>query len=208
MERWIGEKSGFIFDVDGTLYSQPRMRGMMFVKLFSHYAIRPWKWKELYAIWFFRKCREKAQYRSFSMKRLYATVARQAGMCAEDVESVIHRWMFEVPLDVLRCCSFPNVISFIRRMYAEGKKIVIYSDYPAMEKLSVLDVPFHFLFVSGESGLPALKPCAQAMRYIVDKTGLSPQTLLYIGDREEKDGRSARLIPIDYLDVREFQKRI
>ena len=208
MMDWAERKQGFIFDVDGTLYSQSQMHIFMLFKLLSCYALRPWRYKELYAVWLFRKCRENEEYRAFSIERMCQVVAERIGLDAMKVKAVIHHWLFVVPLNVIKHCAYSKVTAFANEAVSVGKTIIIYSDYPALEKLSALAFPFHFLFVSGESGFPALKPCEEAMRTIIQKTGLSPQSLLYIGDRDQKDRRSAELVGIAYLDIRDFLKML
>ena len=43
-------KKGFIFDIDGTLYSQKAMRMKMLKRLLFFYAVRPNRLKELFAL--------------------------------------------------------------------------------------------------------------------------------------------------------------
>lgn len=202
------EKKAYIFDVDGTLYCQRQMRIKMFVRLMCYYVSHLKSIKELIAIYYFRKLREKEKYRSFSIDKLSEIVADCLSISVDTVSSAIQKWMFEVPLEIIHECSYLEVVSFAKSLYKAGKKIIIYSDYPAKAKISVLEMPYDYIFISGEEGLQELKPSMFAMKHILHSTKLSPDEILYIGDRDKKDGASAELVDIAYCDIQHLRKII
>lgn len=199
-------KKGFIFDVDGTLYDQRSMRIKMLFRLIFFYIFHLRAVKELLAVYLFRKCREKEKYRTYSMEDLYSVVADRLNMKAEAVSFSIQKWMFGVPLEIIGESSYGEVIAFAKEMHQMGKKVIIYSDYPALEKLSALEMPYDHVFVSGKENLSELKPSRIAMEYILHDTGFSADDLMYIGDRNEKDGVSAKMVNISYCDIQNFRK--
>jgi len=201
----IEKYKGYIFDVDGTLYHQRLVRFQMAIRLLCYYLPRPRMLKELVALYEFRRFREKNEFYTTSMDELYSIIGLKLGLCAERVGQVIDRWMFHEPLDLLSKHKYEDVLEFARRRKREGAKIVIYSDYPALEKLSVMKMPYDMLYVSGEDGL---KPSSKAMHRIIFESGLLREDILYIGDRYEKDGLSAKLGGVAYLDIAAFRRQI
>ena len=201
----ITEKKGYIFDVDGTLYNQPQMRLTMLLTLLFYYLLHMWKLKELLAVYYFRKYREATDNRALDMNGLYDLVSKRLHINAQTVEKTVQKWMFEVPLNIIQDCAYDEVIAFAHKMHSEGKTIIIYSDYPAEEKLLRLDMPNDHIFVSGSEHLPEVKPCATAMHHILEVTQFSSKDLVFIGDRSEKDGESAKLVNMEYCDIRSLR---
>ena len=197
----ITEKKGFIFDVDGTLYNQSQMRLKMLLTLLFYYLLHIRNLKELLAVYYFRKYRESEENRAVDMNGLYGLVGERLHISAQTVEATIQKWMFEVPLKIIQDCAYNEVIAFAHKMHSEGKTIIIYSDYPAEEKLIRLDMPSDHIFVSGSKHLPEVKPCATAMHHILEVTQLPSEDLVFIGDRAEKDGASAKLVNMAYCDI-------
>ena len=196
---------GFIFDVDGTLYSQKKVRRVMFLRLCVYYALRPFLWKELCALALFRRLREVRELRK-NVDELCGEVSRRLNMSELAVCRTVRFWMFENPLDLLLKYRYDTVFEFMKRAHSAGKKIIIYSDYPAAEKLAAMRIPYDLLFVSGENGISEQKPSAEAMRKILDASGLAADKLFYIGDRDDRDKASAELAHIAYCHIADFLK--
>lgn len=202
----IRKKQAFIFDVDGTLYSQKKMRGYIFVKIVMYYAFHFGKIKELFSVYVFRRLREMDVYRQTSINDLQKLTAEKLRIKEECVKNSIKYWMFELPLERISEFSFKEVLIFIKEMRREGKKIYIYSDYPAEEKVEKLGLDCERIFTPELSGIGGQKPNKQAMEFIVSEIHLPPEQILYVGDRYEKDGLSACLAGIDYCNIRRLQK--
>ena len=196
--------NGYIFDVDGTLYSQKRVRIAMAFRLMSYYLFRPFCIKELFVLYQFRKRREYAEFKSYSIEKLCSAVGEKYHISADNVKQVVQKWMFEVPLDLIAKHRFKKVIDFINQQRNSNKMIVIYSDYPAIDKLLALDVAYDYVFISGENGLIEQKPSFIAMKHILACINLPVNELCYIGDRDDKDKASAEMMSISYCDIREF----
>ena len=69
MKQAIAEN--YIFDVDGTLYSQKNVRIKMFFRLVRFYGLRMHRLKELHALYCFRKLREKEDCRNKNFEDLF-----------------------------------------------------------------------------------------------------------------------------------------
>lgn len=206
MER--SETKGYIFDVDGTLYSQFKVRLSMCVKLLFYYLPRINRINELLAIYYFRKYHEESIYKNESMSSLYSIVSKKVKLCEKQVERVIDKWMFYIPLNYIKKFMYKDIKIFIDKKYKEGCKIIIYSDYPAEKKIDAIGIKYTDMFISGNAGTIEKKPSKTSMKYITDSVKIPIDNLIYIGDREEKDGFSARLLEITYYDVKQFRRQL
>ena len=190
----------YIFDVDGTLYSQKKMHCMMLGRLAGYYMMHPFHVKDLYFIYKFRKYREKNEYKDYSIKQLAQVVHK-------DSYEVIQKWLFEVPLQVIQKCAYNELIFFITNL-PDGEKVVIYSDYPATEKLKALGISADMVVTAEDESVSELKPSKKAMEYILASMGGAPSDYIYVGDRDCKDGESARSVGVKYVDVKDFIKSL
>lgn len=202
------EKSCYIFDVDGTLYSQKKMHVHMAWKMLCFLLTHVSQWKDLYAIYLFRKLREEERYKLQSVNELSEIVGMKLQMDAKGVEDIIKHWMYQVPLEVLLKCAYSDVICAIRTLHNHGTKIYIYSDYPAAEKIAVLDIPVDGIFTAEDEAIHELKPSQKAMDWIFSRIGEDKATMIFIGDRDEKDGASAKLINIDYCNIKVWRTQM
>ncbi|MDH3349814.1 MAG: hypothetical protein OEM02_17130, partial [Desulfobulbaceae bacterium] len=101
-----GTTKAVIFDVDGTLYNQKKLRILILKKLISYYLIRPHRLSDLKIIHHFRSERENNH--SKQVKNLaeeqYSWAAESAGVPVSKVKEVIDQWIFKKPLQILPDC--------------------------------------------------------------------------------------------------------
>lgn len=204
----INSKKVFIFDVDGTLYSQPKMRLNMALRLGKYYALHFWKFKELLTISKFRKIRENPDFQSSTINEQITYASKKTGISFDKAKSAIDKWMFMVPLNVMEKCAFKNLLEFIRIFQKEGKELVIYSDYPAEQKLKKLKLKPSKIFTPENPNIGELKPSKNAMAYILKELNCPVSNIIYIGDRDCKDKASAEYAGIDYCDIKEMLRLI
>ncbi len=202
----LNKKEVFIFDVDGTLYSQRKMRLKMALSLLFFYLFRFWRLKELLLLKAFRKVREKEEFRTENFESQLFAACQKVDIDTSKGKAIIENWMFKKPLEIIKSCSFENLISFIEQVQKQGKQIIIYSDYPAFEKLEALGIKASSIFTPEAEEIGELKPSKKAMSFIMSTISKQKENILYIGDRDEKDGTSAALAEIDYCDIRKFLK--
>ena len=97
----------------------------------------------------------------------------------------------------------PEVMALIREAQEKGLQLAIYSDYGCVnEKLEALGIdpaPFELLISAPELG--ALKPSEPCARRVLEMLDAKPETTLFVGDREDKDGTSARNVGARFLLV-------
>ena len=199
---------GFVFDVDGTLYSQKKMRIKMGVRLLSFYMLRPHRIKELYALKIFRNLREKDEWKRAGFEELYLEIQKKTSLPLTRIEKSIQYWMFQAPLDIIKSCSYQNVISYINEQHHNQKKVIVYSDYPAADKLKAIGMEYDLVFAFGSDGIDEQKPSLQIMKAIVSKSGCTADQLLYVGDRDDRDKASAESVNMPYCDIRQFRQQL
>ncbi|MBC3539183.1 HAD family hydrolase [Rufibacter sediminis] len=198
-----------IFDVDGTLYTQSKLRKKMLISLLRHYALRPWKAKDLLILHHFRAEREKrAGYSGNLENAQYEWCAAKGNFAPDRIREVVNYWMFQFPNKYLAACVYPGVRKFFQVLQENNITIGIYSDYEAVEKLEAMHLKADLVVSSTNKAVDRLKPNPEGLLYIVDKLGVTPQECLFIGDREELDGECAIKAGMPYLivDKKEFSQ--
>jgi FMN phosphatase YigB (HAD superfamily) len=196
-----------IFDVDGTLYRQKPLRLRMFAELLKYYGLRPWRWRGLYAVYLFRKLREDAQSCDGDFdSRFISEAAVKAGIAEEEAGAVIHKWIMDFPLPFIARYANTAVIRCFNGYREQGKKVYVYSDYPAIDKLKQLGLEADAVYCASDEGVKCLKPCPTGLRYIIGKHGLDPETTIFFGDRYEKDGLCAKQCGIRFCHVNDIKQ--
>ena len=201
-------KKGFVFDVDGTLYSQKAMRMWMLKRLMAFYAFRPHRLKELFALKQFRELREMKEWKQAGFEDLYSEISKKTSLPVTKIEKTIQYWMFQAPLDIINECTYQAVVSYANEQHRNGKMVIIYSDYPAAEKLNTIGMEYDLVFAFGVDGIFEQKPSLQIMERIVSESGLAVDQLVYVGDRDDRDKASAELVNMSYCDIQTFRKMI
>ncbi len=196
------------FDLDGTLYDQKRLRMIMAFRLGLYYVIRPFRIKDLLILKTFRKVRDhwdEIEEKSGSLSiddAQYAYVAKKCGVKPERVAKVVADWIYDNPLSALPKCADPMLASYIRDLRQNQIPVLIHSDYPIADKLHALGLEADGMYAPGDERAIDLKPSPSGLLMILKDLDLSANELLMVGDRDEKDGESARRAGVDYVILR------
>lgn len=189
-----------LFDLDGTLYRQSRLRLMMAGELatvpwFQH---APWRvsrvWRMLQT---FRHVREELRVLgrpAEPLERLqYTLAAERAGVAVGEMEAVVREWIFTRPLKYLRQVVRPHTDEVLGGLRDRGLRLGVFSDYPAVDKLKAmgLEQRFGMTLEATETDVNAFKPHPRGFLVAADRWGLSPADVLYVGDRAEVDAVGA-----------------
>ena len=206
IERLCDRYDAFVFDVDGTLYRQTPVRIGMARQMMRDGILRPSHMKHLLALLSFRKRREKDRaFQNRSLEEQVGIVAEEKKIQKEAFGMYIRKWMFERPLELIKTNRRKVVCDLLHNCRRMKKTVVIYSDYPAEDKLHTLDIHYDKLFYPG-NGIPdELKPSRAVMDVIISEIKTEKNRIIFVGDRDEKDGKSAALAGIDYLNVRQLK---
>jgi phosphoglycolate phosphatase/putative hydrolase of the HAD superfamily len=199
---WINIKV-VIFDVDGTLYTQSKLRKRMLYALLAYYAIRPWRIKEVLMLQSFRTEREKKALTLVSdlENAQYRLCAEKGNFPEKKIREVVNHWMFRFPNQYLAECRYPGIRELFAGLQKSGKKIGIYSDYEAHAKLEAMNLTADLVVSSTDPEIDRLKPDPRGLLYIAEKLNVAVTDCLFIGDRPELDGECAIRAGMPYLIV-------
>lgn len=190
-----------IFDVDGTLYDQRKLRMYMLMKLLGYYIMKPQRSQELKILKDFRREREKRA--SDTEKDIensqYIWAAQASGVSPEQVRSVVEKWIFSIPLKYIPYCRLPGILEFFNNLHKHGIATAIFSDYPAKKKVDVLGLIPNCIVCSTDRNVDRLKPDPMGLFVIVETLGVSVEECLFIGDRDDHDGECARKAGMRYI---------
>lgn len=190
-----------VFDVDGTLYDQSRLRKHMLLALLRHYLPRPWQLGDMLLLSRFRAEREqRAGYGCVGLQEAqYTWCAGKGGYTAAKVQQVVEHWMHRFPLRYLTSCIYPGTALFFDALRAKGLQVAIYSDYPAVDKLEAMGLQADVVVSSTDPEVNYLKPDPRGLRLVARRLGLDVSECLFIGDRQELDGACAESAGMPYL---------
>ncbi len=198
-----------IFDVDGTLYDQRKLRMYMLMNLLGYYIMKPQRLQELKILKDFRREREKHAFDTENdiENGQYRWGAQASGVSPEKVRSVVEKWIFSIPLKYIPYCSFPSILEFFNNLHKHGIATAIFSDYPAKKKVDVLGLNPDCIVCSTDRNVDRLKPDPRGLFVIVETLGVSVEECLFIGDRDDHDGECARKAGMQYLILKRRQSR-
>jgi putative hydrolase of the HAD superfamily len=202
MQFFPDSTQAFIFDVDGTLYNQGKLRRRIILELL-HNLVRTQRFiRDIYVLYTFRRKREILSRNTHNIgdleNRQYADVAHELGMGIEDVRHIVKDWIFEKPLKHVAQCAYPGVKDLFFVLKQKGYKIGIFSDYPCHAKLKALGLFADVMVCATEKEIDRFKPDPKGLLYTAEKLGMSAMNCFFIGDRDDNDGECARRAGMPY----------
>lgn len=192
----------WIFDLDGTLYWQLPVRLEMATKLLMYYGTHPWRLKELFLIRDYRRAREQF---FLSDEENFARLKARYNI---EPSTVINDWMIERALASVRRWRRRKVLSAIEEHRRSGGVVIVYSDYPVAKKLRAMGLTVDGEYWSGDPLVDCLKPDPRGLNNIIERLQLDRSQILYVGDRDDRDGECARRSGVTYLDIKDFEAQI
>jgi HAD superfamily hydrolase (TIGR01549 family) len=187
--------------MDGTLYYRLPLRILMIINIILHYIFHLFKIKEILVVRYFRKIRETEDLlKNKNFKNIqYEFISNKFKISVEETKSIIDFWLMKRPLKYLNLCKDKNLGKIIDSLHEKKIKIIIYSDYPALEKVKVLNIKADYIYSSEDENILSLKPSPKALEYINKNLNLSFSDMLIVGDRYEKDGKLAEYYNVDFI---------
>jgi putative hydrolase of the HAD superfamily len=175
------------FDVDGTLYRQRPLRLRMGRDMVIH-TVAKCDLNAISVVSNYRRIRERlaAEEVVDFESVLIAETAKATSMSPERVHAIVFEWIEKRPLRYLRSCVFSGVPQLFAGLQRAGKKIGIFSDYPATEKLAAMGLAAHHVVAASDVGL--LKPHDRGLQSLMAAAGATARETLFIGDRVDRDG--------------------
>lgn len=200
-----------IFDVDGTLYDQKKLRKKMMQSLLFYYLMRPWQFKDLLILHHFRKEREKkAGYAGTNLQiEQYEWCVNKTKIPLKRVKEVVDKWIFNFPNKYLKECVYPGVEDFFKNLEDKNILKAIYSDYDSIQKLKEMGLVVDIIVSSTDQDINAMKPLPNGLNYILNSLKIEDKTrCVFIGDRMELDGKCAENAQIPFLIINKEQAKI
>ncbi len=200
-KKLLKDYDNYIVDVDGTLYFKRPMQIKMAFCLALFYFFHVTRLKELLLLRDYRKMRDKEEvsgndkFESVIIREL----SDKYNYSEEKINSIIEKWIFTKPLSILYNCRDKQLISMLMEQRNRGKKVFIYSDYPAEDKCAVFGVQTDGIYWPDQKRISVLKPSPNGVNYILNENQLDKSSTIFIGDRYEKDGKCAESAGLDYL---------
>lgn len=185
----------YVFDVDGTLYFQQKLRIIMAGRLLSYYICHINRIKDLFIIKDFRSLRDKAE----STEKLYELTAEKNHVKADRVKDVIKKWIYDNPLDAVSKTRDAKLLEIIEKLKDSGKTVAIWSDYAADDKLNALGLECQYVYTAEDERVGELKPSPKGLNLIMNDLSVTADKTIMVGDRMEKDGEAAKAAGCDYL---------
>jgi FMN phosphatase YigB (HAD superfamily) len=181
-----------VFDMDGTLYDQRKLRALMLGALIAE-AIRNRSLDTMLTLRAFRRAREQLAVSSAGdfLDAQYAIPATWRGHPEARVRALVAEWMEQRPLPLLAACRRPGVARLFGAIRGRGKKIGIFSDYPATEKLAALGLRADYVVSSTDLDVGRLKPDPTGLYKLICLAAVEPQRAVLIGDRIDRDSEVA-----------------
>lgn len=193
----------YVFDVDGTLYYQNKLRLIMGKRLLMYYLLHPLKFKDLIIIKNFRSLRENA----LDTNGLFDITAKKCNVSVSRVNEVIKKWIYENPIDALIASKDDTLLAIIDKLKANGKTVAIWSDYEADDKLKALKLSTDYVYTAEQERVGELKPSPKGLNLIMSDLNVPKDKTIMIGDRMVKDGEAAKKAGCDYLILSKSKKK-
>ena len=193
----------YVFDVDGTLYYQNKLRLIMGKRLLMYYLLHPLKFKDLIIIKNFRSLRENAK----DTNGLFDITAKKCNVSVSRVNEVIKKWIYENPIDALIASKDDTLLAIIDKLKANGKTVAIWSDYEADDKLKALQLSTDYVYTAEQERVGELKPSPKGLNLIMSDLNVPKDKTIMIGDRMVKDGEAAKKAGCNYLILSKSKKK-
>ncbi len=178
-------KKAAIFDLDGTLLNTTKDIGLAMSKAMDHEFTDE----------------QINRFIGNGLRNAIKAAAAELGLVDPDIDALnerLHAEYRKVP--VLHTVPFPGVNETLQKLLAEGKLVSVYSNKAqdlaeTVMKICFPDTPF--VMVVGRDGKYGNKPSSLAVDVFCERTGLSKDEVLYVGD-SEVDYRTAVNSQVDY----------
>jgi phosphoglycolate phosphatase/putative hydrolase of the HAD superfamily len=188
-----------IFDIDGTMYSQFKMRVFMIWEFLRYYLAHPGQALQIEILLMFRKRRELGNSAEDWEMEQYRFLADKFKVSETFVRHLVEKWMFKIPLKYLPRCRYPGLLEFVSMLKAKGIVTGVFSDYPAEEKLQALGVSVSLSVSADDKRINKLKPEPDGFLFLSKQLGILPKDCVIIGDRDDRDGEAARRAGMPFL---------
>jgi phosphoglycolate phosphatase len=205
----ISKFEAVIFDVDGTLYDQRRLRRAIMKRLAGAYWSHPVLGLRVARVLkAYRNGHEELRGQPYSAQKQLDLAASKSGMPGSQVREIIGRWMESEPLDLLSSCVYTGVTDLLEKLAGRRIPCGIFSDYPVKKKLEAMKLSHFFRNVNCADEVGWLKPDPRGLLAVAKSMGVAPEGVLYIGDRQidQKAATQAGMKAILVYNARDYSE--
>lgn len=188
-----------VFDLDGTLYRQSKLRWVMLQELLTEGG--PGKFARIRDLGRFRALREvmsDAGQPGFDAE-LFRRAAAATGRTETAMRALVQHWMEERPLRHLRAARVDGAAELFDALRAKGIVVAIWSDYPIAAKRAALGLKADLSLAATDPELDTLKPNPRGLAMLMERAGCQPGQTLMVGDRMSRDGQAAAALGVAFL---------
>jgi putative hydrolase of the HAD superfamily len=163
------------------------------------HSIRQANFRDFLVVRLYRRLREDVGVREIAEfeEHIAARVASRFNLTPRQVQTIVAEWIEARPLIALAHYRYSGVDKVFSSARSSGRKIGVFSDYPAGEKLMSLGLKADFAVSARD--VNALKPNPRGLELIMEKAGENQNSTVLIGDRPELDGEAARRAGVRFL---------
>ena len=185
-----------LFDLDGTLYRQAPLRALMALELATLPLTAPIKARQrLIALRAYRAAQERLRtpgHDDVANAQLTAAAAA-AGLPVAEISALVDEWMMVRPLKYLQFCRARGLSALLDGLRQRGVRTGVLSDYPAEAKLRALGLHGRFspVLCASDPDIGAFKPSPRGYLQACATWNLSPDEVLFVGDRADVDAAGA-----------------
>jgi putative hydrolase of the HAD superfamily len=189
-----------VFDMDGTLYDQKKLRVLMARDLLFH-SLKTMSFGVVGVLKAYREIRERlGNEEVFDFEpKLVEEVAVACRTSPDIVSEIVSEWINNRPVPYVKSCRFKGVQALFENLQRHGKLVGILSDYPALSKAEALGIRADFIVCANDHPVKVLKPNTRGLSHIMSVAGVTADTTVMIGDRIERDGYAARRLGVRAL---------
>lgn len=168
------------WDLDGTLYCMRAMRRKLDRMLLQALMLPPWS--EMGAVVELIRYQRSMVAARGDASRVEHYLRSARGQRFLQLQA---HWISRA---LSECGLRPETRDVIARIQQRGVRQIVFSDYPADEKLQVLGLENCMDAVYAAADRYQVKPDRRAFRAVWDAEGVEPGNVLHIGDRPDTDG--------------------
>lgn len=202
-----------VFDLDGTLYDQRRLRARILPRLAAAALREPGLLRLIAALRSAREAMAEAEREGFEPE-LIACAARAARVTEARAREVARHWLETRPLPHLAPCRVAGAAELIAALRATGRVTAVLSDYPVAAKVAALGLTADLALSAHDSDIGVQKPHPRGLEVAAAWAGAAAREVLMIGDRAERDGAAAARFGAAFLrrgrggDFRRFDEAL
>jgi len=182
-----------VFDVDGTLYDQMRLRLRMLREIALD-VLRRGSLEVPIVVGRYRRLREQIGDREISNieAELVRRTGAMVGMSEAQVHAIVSEWIHVRPLPLLEAYRYDGVQQLFAGLRRRQKIVGVFSDYPAFDKLAAMGLAADIVVSGGDKDVGALKPNPLGLELLMSRANVAPAATVLVGDRVERDGVAAQ----------------